>query len=105
VAKFKAEFIEIAGRLSLRRVPLPFRYVARGNGVRLQDQRLAPISVVSTAAVRVIYGGPLAADYNLARQGCARGEDGETRYYYFSHKSTPLGLMLFRYVRDVKILV
>jgi hypothetical protein len=102
MAKFKGEFIEIAWRLSLRRVPLPLGNIARGNDVRLQDQCLAPKSVVSTAAVRVIHGGALATDRNLAGQGCARSQDGETRYYYFSHKSTPLGLTLFRHVRAIK---
>jgi hypothetical protein len=102
VAKFKAEFIEIARRLILRRVPFPPGYIARGNGVRLQDQRLAPKSVVSTTAVRIIHGGALAADRNQARHRRARGQDAETRYNYFLHKPTPLGLTFLRQVRAIR---
>jgi hypothetical protein len=62
MATLEPELVKIAGILRIRRVPLPLGDVAGGNGVRLQDQRLAPEGVVSTPAERIVDREIAAAD-------------------------------------------
>jgi hypothetical protein len=71
VAALEAELVEIARLLRQGGVPLPLGNVARGKGVRLQDQRLAPEGVVSTPAERIVGREIAAADGDEA--GLGRG--------------------------------
>ena len=57
-----------------RRVPLPPRYRAGGDGVRLQHQALVPISLdASTRRERRLDARLRAADDELRRRGAGRG--------------------------------
>jgi hypothetical protein len=75
----ETELVKIAGILRQGRVPFPFRNVAGGNGVRLQDQRLAPEGVVSTSAERIVNREIAAADRDEVGLGRSRGQEKETR--------------------------
>ena len=73
VATLETEFVEIARLLRLGGVPFPLDNVAGGNGVRLQDQRLAPEGVVSAPAKRIINREIAAADGDEGGLGRGRG--------------------------------
>lgn len=75
MATLQSELVEIAGVLGLGSVPLPLNDVAGGNGVRLQDQRLAPEGVVSTPAERVVDREVAAADGDELGPGQGPGQD------------------------------
>jgi hypothetical protein len=79
MATLETELVKIAGILRQRRVPLPFDNVAGGNGVRLQDQRLAPEGVVSTPAKRIVDREIAAADGNEVGLGRGPSQEKETR--------------------------
>ena len=79
VATLEPELVKIAGILRQGGVPLPFGNIAGGNGVRLQDQRLAPEGVVSTSAERIVNREIAAADGDEVGLGRGRGQEKETR--------------------------
>ncbi len=79
MATLEPEFVEIARLLRIGGVPFPLRNVAGGNGVRLQDQRLAPEGVVSAPAERIVDGEITAADGDDGGLGRGRRGDAQAR--------------------------
>lgn len=79
VATLEPELVKIAGILRQRRVPLPPGNIAGGNGVRLQDQCLAPEGVVSTSAERIVNREIAAAYRDEVGLGRGRRQEKETR--------------------------
>jgi hypothetical protein len=79
MATLQPEFVEVAGLLRLRCVPLPLDNVAGGNVVRLQDQRLGPVGVISSAAERIVNREIATADRYEVGLGRGRDEKEKTR--------------------------